>query len=91
MVTSETGVMGNILEPVGGLSFLFNNIVLLRYVELESEMRRALSILKMRGSQHAKDLVQFEIGKQGPVILGKLDGLTGVLGWTALHAEAPTQ
>jgi circadian clock protein KaiC len=91
MVTSETGVMGNILEPVGGLSFLFNNIVLLRYVELESEMRRALSILKMRGSQHAKDLVQFEIGKQGPVILDKLDGLTGVLGWTALHAEAPTQ
>ena len=37
----------------------------------------------MRGSQHAKHLVQFEIGKQGPVILGKLDGLTGVLGWTA--------
>jgi circadian clock protein KaiC len=91
MVTSETGVMGNILEPVGGLSFLFNNIVLLRYVELESEMRRALSILKMRGSQHAKDLVQFEIGKHGPVVLGKLDGLTGVLGWTALHAETPTQ
>ncbi len=91
MVTSETGVMGNILEPVGGLSFLFNNIVLLRYLELESEMRRALSILKMRGSQHAKDLVQFEIGKQGPVVLGKLDGLTGFLGWTALHAEAPTE
>ena len=50
MVTSETSVMGPILEPLGGLSFLFHNVVLLRYVELESEMRRALNVLKMRDS-----------------------------------------
>lgn len=89
MVTSETNVMGPILEPLGGLSFLFHNVVLLRYVELESEMRRALNILKMRDSPHAKGLVQFDIDEHGPKIMGKLEGLTGVLGWTALHADAP--
>jgi circadian clock protein KaiC len=89
MVTSETNVMGPILEPLGGLSFLFHNVVLLRYVELESEMRRALNVLKMRDSSHAKGLVQFDIDEHGPKIVGKLEGLTGVLGWTALHADAP--
>jgi circadian clock protein KaiC len=89
MITSETNVMGPILEPLGGLSFLFHNVVLLRYVELESEMRRALNILKMRDSSHAKGLVQFDIDEHGPRIVGKMEGLTGVLGWTALHADAP--
>ena len=91
MVTSETNVMGPILEPLGGLSFLFHNVVLLRYVELESEMRRALNVLKMRDSSHAKGLVQFDIDEHGPRIVGKLEGLTGVLGWTALYAERPVQ
>ena len=79
--------MGHIIEPLGGLSFLFNNVVLLRYVEDESEMGRALNVLKMRDSAHAKGLVQFDIDEHGPRIVGKLEGVTGALGWTALHAE----
>jgi circadian clock protein KaiC len=81
LITSETNVTGPILEPLGGLSFLFHNVVLLRYIELESETRRALNILKMRDSDHATSLVQFDIDGRGPRVLGKLEGLTGVLGW----------
>jgi hypothetical protein len=40
----------------------------------------------MRNSNHAKDLYQFEIGEQGPEIGGKLEGVTGTLGWSALRA-----
>jgi circadian clock protein KaiC len=87
VITSESEVMGPILEPLGGLSFLFHNVVLLRYIEVESEMRRALYVLKMRDSDHGKDLVQFEIGEQGPKVLGKLEGFSGVLGGTALWAR----
>jgi circadian clock protein KaiC len=87
VITSETEVMGPILEPLGGLSFLFHNVVLLRYIEVESEMRRALYVLKMRDSNHGKGLVQFEIGEQGPKVLGKLEGFSGVLGGTALWAQ----
>jgi circadian clock protein KaiC len=88
VITSETEVMGPILEPLGGLSFLFHNVVLLRYIEVESEMRRALYVLKMRDSNHGKDLVQFEIGEQGPKVLGKLEGFSGVLGGTAQGSES---
>jgi circadian clock protein KaiC len=87
LVTSETTALGPESEPIGGLSFLFNNVLLLRYIEMESETRRALSILKMRDSDHAKGVYQFEIDAQGFELLDKLEGLTGVLGWSALSTR----
>jgi circadian clock protein KaiC len=89
LITSETNVLGPNVEPLGGLSFLFHNVIMLRYVEIGSELRRALNVLKMRDSNHAKGLVQFDIDSHGPNVLGKLEGVTGVLGWSALHAENP--
>jgi hypothetical protein len=86
MITSETTTLGPVTEPLGGLSFLFHKVVLLRYIELESEIRRALSVVKMRDSSHAKDLRQFEVDERGFTVLGKLEGLTGILGWSALRA-----
>jgi circadian clock protein KaiC len=87
LVTSETTALGPEAEPIGGLSFLFNNVLLLRYIEMESETRRALSILKMRDSDHAKGVYQFEIDAQGFELMDKLEGLTGVLGWSALSTR----
>ena len=87
LVTSETTALGPEAEPIGGLSFLFNNVLLLRYIEMESETRRAISILKMRDSDHAKGVYQFEIGAQGFDLMDKLEGLTGLLGWSALSTR----
>jgi circadian clock protein KaiC len=88
LVTSETTALGPEAEPIGGLSFLFNNVLLLRYIEMESETRRALSILKMRDSDHAKGVYQFEIDAHGFQLMDKLEDLTGVLGWSALSTRA---
>jgi circadian clock protein KaiC len=89
LITSEVATMGPIAEPAGGLSFLFHNVVLLRYIEIESELRRAVSILKMRDSDHEKGLRQFVIDEQGFRVLDRLEGVTGVLGWSALRENAP--
>ena len=48
-----------------GMSFLVDGIILLRYVEIESSMRKALVILKLRGSDHSKQLREFTITSQG--------------------------
>jgi len=88
LVTSETTALGPEAEPVGGLSFLFHNVLLLRYIEIESETRRALSILKMRDSDHVKGVYQFEIDEHGFEVMDKLAGVTGVLGWSALRTRA---
>ncbi len=47
------------------LSFLVDTIVVLRFVEIQSSMRKAVAILKMRGSDHDKQLREFEISSQG--------------------------
>ncbi len=86
MITSETTTLGPTPEPVGGVTFLFHNVILLRYIELNSTTGRSLNIVKMRNSNHRKDVHQFEIGEDGLVIGNKLEGVTGVLGWSALRA-----
>jgi circadian clock protein KaiC len=87
VITSETTTLGPTPEPAGGgVTFLFHNLIQLRYIELNSATGRALNIVKMRNSNHAKSLYQFEIGEQGPEIGDKLEGVTGTLGWSALRA-----
>jgi circadian clock protein KaiC len=48
-----------------GISFLVDCIILLRFVEIESSMKKAIAILKMRGSEHDKRLREFEITSSG--------------------------
>ncbi|MGH7762530.1 MAG: RAD55 family ATPase [Candidatus Dormibacteraceae bacterium] len=71
---------------VGGLSFLYHNIVLLRYIEQQSEVGRAVEIVKMRNSDHDKGLWTFAITARGFELQSKLVGVSGLLGWSALTA-----
>ncbi len=87
LVTSDTPTTSAIVDPLGGLSFLFHNIVLLRYIEIESETRRSLSIFKMRGSDHAKGVWQCEVGMNGLSVSERLIGVSGALGWSALRVD----
>lgn len=85
LITSEIATLGPLAAPLGGLSFLFHNVLLFRYVEMESEMRNAVNVLKMRDSNHEKGLRQYDIDAGGLAVGDKLEGLTGVLGWSALR------
>jgi circadian clock protein KaiC len=77
------------LDPVGGLSFLYHNVFLLRYIEQNSEVGRAVAVLKMRNSGHEKGLWEFVITDHGFEVLQKLEGVSGLLGWSAL-SDSPT-
>jgi hypothetical protein len=50
-----------------GISSLFQNILLLRYVEIEGKMRRSLIILKMRSTHHDESIMEFAITQGGVV------------------------
>jgi circadian clock protein KaiC len=63
----------------GGLSFIVDTIILMRYVEIESAMQRALVVLKMRGSDHAKDIRRYGIGPGGVKLLETFTGREGLL------------
>ncbi len=61
------------------LGFLADSYTLLRYVEIESAIRRAIIVLKMRGSAHDKRIRQFDIGSQGMVIQDPFLGREGIM------------
>jgi circadian clock protein KaiC len=88
LITSETTTLGPSPEPIGGVTFLFHNVILLRYIELKSATGRALNVVKMRNSDHSKDVHGFTIDANGLSVGGTLDNVTGVLGWSALRSPA---
>jgi circadian clock protein KaiC len=63
----------------GSLPFLVDAIVLMRYVEVDSAMQRAIAILKMRGSAHAREIRSFSIEKDGIQIGEPFSDREGIL------------
>jgi circadian clock protein KaiC len=86
LFTNEMAALGHGAD-LGGLSFIFNNVYFLRYIEAESELRRGLNILKMRQSEHAKGLLEFEIDADGLTFGNQVEGVSGLLGWSALRGD----
>lgn len=72
-----------------GLSSLFQNIVLLRYVEIEGRLKRILLVLKMRGTQHDESILEFRISRdKGVEIVGSIgNGYTGLFTGVAQKIE----
>jgi circadian clock protein KaiC len=78
-----------VLESLEGLqltgyriSFLTDDIISLRYVEIEGQLRKVLTVVKMRGSDHSREFRAYEMTANG-VLLGEslrdYDGIiTGV-------------
>lgn len=73
----------NISKPKDGrmpaLPFVVDSVFLMRYVEVDSAISRALTILKMRGSHHAKDIRPFEIQEGGLKLLPPFEDIRGIL------------
>lgn len=65
--------------PIRGVSSLAENIIMLRYVEVQTATRRLLSILKMRDSGFDPALHEFAIDDRGLAVLGPLTGFEGML------------
>ena len=67
------------------ISTITDSIILLRYVEMYGEMRRGITVLKMRGSMHDKDIREFSIDHQGMHIGQPFRNVTGILAGTPMY------
>jgi circadian clock protein KaiC len=50
------------------ISFLTDDIIRLRYVEIEGQLRKIMMVVKMRGGNHSKEIREYEITSKGVVI-----------------------
>ncbi len=53
------------------ISFLTDDIIRLRYVSIEGQLRKILVIIKMRGGDHSQDIREYEITATGMEIAGE--------------------
>jgi circadian clock protein KaiC len=88
MFTATTGtLMGGDSITESNISTLTDSIILLRYVEMFGEMKRGLTVLKMRGSAHDKAIREFTIGKGGMEMGRAFKNVTGILAGAPMHVS----
>jgi circadian clock protein KaiC len=79
LLTKESEALLGQVASKETAAFLSDSYLLLRYVEIESAIHRALLVLKLRGSDHAKDIRQYTIGKLGIEVKARFEGQEGIM------------
>lgn len=74
-----TTVTGEFRATEAGLSYLADNILFLRYVEIDSELRRVIGVLKKRATDFEKKLRELRITANGIEVGEPLTGFRGIL------------
>jgi circadian clock protein KaiC len=82
---TTSSLMGGSSITEANISTLTDSIILLRYVEMFGDMKRGLTVLKMRGSLHDKGIREFRIDKDGMHIGDRFRNVTGILAGSPVH------
>jgi circadian clock protein KaiC len=61
------------------ISFLSDDIIRLRYVEIDGQLRKVLMVVKMRAGDHSKDIREYEITSSGVHVGERLTGYHGLI------------
>jgi circadian clock protein KaiC len=65
------------------VSFMTNDIVLQRYVEIDAQLRRAITVVKSRSRAHSSDIRGYDIGANGVVVGERLLEFEGLIAGVA--------
>jgi len=61
------------------ISFLSDDIIRLRYVEIDGQLRKVLMVVKLRAGDHSKDIREYEVTPAGFSIGSRLTGYHGLI------------
>ena len=78
LLKENANVLGKWDVTLNKIPFIVDAYILLRYLELDSEIKRCLMILKMRGSDHDKDIVEYSISTGGLKVGDKFQNMSGI-------------
>ena len=80
LVVAQHGLLGTAMESPVDITYLADTVVLLRYFEASSEVRKAISVVKRRGGSHERSIRSFEIRSSGLKVGERLSDFHGILG-----------
>ncbi|MFC1949476.1 circadian clock protein KaiC [Chloroflexota bacterium] len=81
-------LMGGTSVTETHISTITDSIILLRYVEMLGEMHRGITVLKMRGSMHDKDIREYTIDGTGMHIGKPFRNVTGIISGNPAYVAA---
>jgi len=61
------------------VSFITDEIIVQRYIEMEGALRRVMAVIKMRGSDHTHEFRTYEVTAKGVVVGGPLTEYDGII------------
>jgi circadian clock protein KaiC len=61
------------------VSFITDEIIVQRYVEIEGELLRVMAVIKVRGSDHSHEFRRYEITANGVVVGDALKDYDGII------------
>ena len=79
MVLAQAGMLGSSLQSAVDVSYLADNILLLRYFEIQGEVRQAISTVKRRSGSHEHTIRELRLGPDRIHIGRPLKEFHGVL------------
>lgn len=82
MIDETSGVTGDFQATNRNVSYLADNIVFLRHIEIDGELRKAIGVLKKRTSGYERTLREYEITEDGIRVGDPLRGMRGILSGT---------
>jgi circadian clock protein KaiC len=78
ITVAQHGLVGDMKSPVD-VTYLADTVILLRYFEAESRVRRAISVIKKRTGSHEDTIREYRIGASGLTLGEPLSGFQGIL------------
>lgn len=85
LLGENDSLLGQASQVTSKIPFLVDSYILLRYVEIDSAIQKALCILKVRGSDHQKDIRRFNITTKGIEVESKFMGREGIMSGITRH------
>ena len=87
LVNEVSNIVGPFSATDFGLSYMADSVIVIRFYEYDGSIRRAISILKKRLSDHEKNLRDFEVTPQGVRVGDGLPNLLGILRGEAINNQ----
>jgi circadian clock protein KaiC len=85
----ETVTSSEFRVTEAGVSYLADNIIFLRYIEIAGELRKAIGVLKKRFGDFEKTLREFSVSSYGIEVGRPLTNMRGILSGTPEFIKEP--
>jgi circadian clock protein KaiC len=89
LTVAQHGLLGAEAEAPIDVSYLADSVLLFRYFEAGGQVRKALSVLKMRSGRHESTIRELQLGSSGVRVGPVLHEFAGVLSGHPHYVGAP--